>query len=98
VSRERAKLRHRGLDQVLFQPSPLSRIGARPVQAGRVRTAFRGFDVADVAAMTDRDVDRPVEDASIIRNRAPRSVADLLFEFCEPVQRRARRARYRRAG
>ncbi|MDX6292032.1 MAG: DNA-3-methyladenine glycosylase [Kribbellaceae bacterium] len=33
------------------------------------RTAFRGFDVADVAAMTDRDVDRLVEDASIIRNR-----------------------------
>jgi DNA-3-methyladenine glycosylase I len=33
------------------------------------RTGFRGFDVADVAAMTDRDVDRLVEDASIIRNR-----------------------------
>jgi DNA-3-methyladenine glycosylase I len=34
------------------------------------RTAFRGFDVAKVAAMTDRDVDRLVKDASIIRNRA----------------------------
>jgi DNA-3-methyladenine glycosylase I len=34
------------------------------------RTAFRGFDVAEVAAMTERDVDRLVEDASIIRNRA----------------------------
>jgi DNA-3-methyladenine glycosylase I len=34
------------------------------------RTAFRGFDVAEVAAMTQRDVDRLVEDASIIRNRA----------------------------
>jgi DNA-3-methyladenine glycosylase I len=33
------------------------------------RTAFRGFDVAEVAAMTERDVDRLVEDASIIRNR-----------------------------
>jgi DNA-3-methyladenine glycosylase I len=34
------------------------------------RTAFRGFDVAEVAAMTERDVDRLTEDASIIRNRA----------------------------
>ncbi len=34
------------------------------------RKAFRGFDVAKVAAMTDRDVDRLVEDTSIIRNRA----------------------------
>src|SRR5260370_182394 len=34
-----------------------------------VRTAFRGFDVARVAAMTERDVDRLTEDASIIRNR-----------------------------
>ena len=34
------------------------------------RTAFRGFEVAEVAAMTERDVDRLVEDASIIRNRA----------------------------
>src|SRR5215475_5038133 len=34
------------------------------------RKAFRGFDVAKVAAMTDRDVDRLVQDASIIRNRA----------------------------
>jgi DNA-3-methyladenine glycosylase I len=34
------------------------------------REAFRGFDVAKVAAMTERDVDRLVLDASIIRNRA----------------------------
>jgi DNA-3-methyladenine glycosylase I len=33
------------------------------------RTAFCGFDVAKVAAMTGRDVDRLVQDASIIRNR-----------------------------
>jgi DNA-3-methyladenine glycosylase I len=32
--------------------------------------AFRGFDVAKVAAMRARDVDRLVRDASIIRNRA----------------------------
>src|ERR1700752_2531940 len=32
--------------------------------------AFRGFDVAAVAAMTTEDVDSLVEDASIIRNRA----------------------------
>src|SRR4029077_8944609 len=34
------------------------------------RTAFRHFNVAKVAAMTERDVDRLVQDASIIRNRA----------------------------
>ncbi|HWW91017.1 MAG TPA: DNA-3-methyladenine glycosylase I [Solirubrobacteraceae bacterium] len=33
------------------------------------RTAFRAFDVAKVAAMTERDVDRLTEDAAIIRNR-----------------------------
>src|SRR6201993_5172550 len=33
------------------------------------RTAFQGFDVATVAAMTGQDVDRLVQDASIIRNR-----------------------------
>jgi DNA-3-methyladenine glycosylase I len=32
--------------------------------------AFRGFAVAKVAAMRTRDVDRLVQDASIIRNRA----------------------------
>jgi DNA-3-methyladenine glycosylase I len=31
--------------------------------------AFRGYDVAKVAAMTERDIDRLVQDASIIRNR-----------------------------
>jgi DNA-3-methyladenine glycosylase I len=34
------------------------------------RKAFHDFDVAKVAAMTARDVDRLVTDASIIRNRA----------------------------
>ena len=34
------------------------------------RKAFHGFDIAKVAAMTDRDVDRLVRDPSIIRNRA----------------------------
>jgi DNA-3-methyladenine glycosylase I len=34
-----------------------------------LRKAFRGFDVAKVAAMTERDVDGLVRDASIIRNR-----------------------------
>jgi DNA-3-methyladenine glycosylase I len=34
------------------------------------RKAFRDFDVTKVAAMAGRDVDRLVEDASIIRNRA----------------------------
>jgi DNA-3-methyladenine glycosylase I len=33
------------------------------------RTAFHGFDVAAVAAMTGQDVDRLVLDAKIIRNR-----------------------------
>jgi DNA-3-methyladenine glycosylase I len=31
--------------------------------------AFAGFDVAKVAAMTERDIDRLTQDASIIRNR-----------------------------
>ena len=34
------------------------------------RSAFRGFDIEQVAAMTDGDVDRLVHDPSIIRNRA----------------------------
>jgi DNA-3-methyladenine glycosylase I len=34
------------------------------------RAAFRGFDVASVAAMSERDVELLVGDASIIRNRA----------------------------
>jgi DNA-3-methyladenine glycosylase I len=34
------------------------------------RTAFRDFDVAEVAAMTERDTDRLLRDPSIIRNRA----------------------------
>ncbi|MDH6140116.1 DNA-3-methyladenine glycosylase I [Kitasatospora sp. GP30] len=34
------------------------------------RKAFRGFDVAEVAAMTDVDVEHLMDDASIIRNRS----------------------------
>ena len=34
-----------------------------------LRRAFHNFDIAKVAAMTERDVDRLVQDASIIRNR-----------------------------
>jgi DNA-3-methyladenine glycosylase I len=34
------------------------------------RRAFHGFDIAKVAAMTEGDVDRLVQDPSIIRNRA----------------------------
>jgi DNA-3-methyladenine glycosylase I len=34
------------------------------------RRAFHGFDIAQVAAMTERDVDRLLQDPSIIRNRA----------------------------
>jgi DNA-3-methyladenine glycosylase I len=34
------------------------------------RKAFRDFDAAEVAAMTAKDVDRLVDDAAIIRNRA----------------------------
>ena len=37
---------------------------------GGFRRAFHEFDVERVAAMTERDVDRLVQDASIIRNRA----------------------------
>jgi DNA-3-methyladenine glycosylase I len=33
------------------------------------RTAFRRFDVAEVAAMTERDVEELTHDSSIIRNR-----------------------------
>jgi DNA-3-methyladenine glycosylase I len=33
------------------------------------RTAFQGFEVAKVAAMSEQDVGRLVQDASIIRNR-----------------------------
>src|SRR5439155_5063118 len=33
------------------------------------RRTFHGFDIAKVAAMTDRDIDRLLQDPSIIRNR-----------------------------
>src|SRR5437868_13151655 len=34
------------------------------------RNAFHDFDIAQVAAMTERDIDRLLQDPSIIRNRA----------------------------
>jgi len=34
-----------------------------------IRRAFRGFDLAKVARMTEQDVDQLAQDASIIRNR-----------------------------
>lgn len=34
------------------------------------RQAFAGFDIATVAGFTDRDVDRLMDDAGIVRNRA----------------------------
>jgi DNA-3-methyladenine glycosylase I len=34
------------------------------------RRAFHGFDIAQVEALTERDVDRLLQDPSIIRNRA----------------------------
>jgi DNA-3-methyladenine glycosylase I len=34
------------------------------------RTAFEGFDVASVASMTERDIDRLLLDPAIIRNRS----------------------------
>src|SRR5712691_3632513 len=37
---------------------------------GGFRRGFHGFEVAQVAAMTERDVDRLLLDPSIIRNRA----------------------------
>jgi DNA-3-methyladenine glycosylase I len=70
------------------------------------RKAFLHFDVAKVAAMTDRDVDRLVKDASIIRNRAkiqatvdnaramssaPRSLAELATPY-EIMRKRAPRS------
>jgi DNA-3-methyladenine glycosylase I len=70
------------------------------------RKAFLHFDVAKVAAMTGRDVDRLVKDASIIRNRAkiqatvdnaramssaPRSLAELATPY-EIMRTRAPRS------
>src|ERR1700759_150004 len=69
-------------------------------------SAFHGFDVERVAAMTERDVDRLVQDPSIIRNRAkiqatienaramrsasPRLAA--LARSCESARKRAPRS------
>ncbi len=48
------------------------------------RSAFHGFEIAQVATMTERDLDRLLGDPSIIRNRAkieatvaPRSLSEL---------------------
>jgi hypothetical protein len=42
----------------------------RVQEADAFRTAFRGFEVAKVAAMTELDVDRLVQEASIIATAA----------------------------
>jgi len=67
------------------------------------RLAFAGFDVETVAAFTDRDVDRLLGDAGIVRNRAKieatvtnaRAIAgldvdlsDLLWSFAPPPRPR----------
>jgi DNA-3-methyladenine glycosylase I len=67
------------------------------------RHAFKGFDVAEVARFTDRDIARLMEDAAIVRNRAKieatidnaRAVAnldvdlsDLLWSFAPPARPR----------
>ena len=69
------------------------------------RTAFHGFDIAKVAAMTDKDVDRLTQDSSIIRNRgkiqatvdnaramlsASPSLAELAKSYESPRQRSPR--------
>ena len=55
-----------GIDQPLYSEVSWSIVFAK---RDAFRKAFRRLDVADVASMTARDVDRLVEDASIIRNR-----------------------------
>jgi DNA-3-methyladenine glycosylase I len=70
------------------------------------RKAFHDFDVAKVAAMTDRDVDRLLQNSSIIRNRAKiQSTVDnarammsaspslpTLAKSCEETRKRAPRS------
>jgi DNA-3-methyladenine glycosylase I len=67
------------------------------------RDAFHRFDVAKVAAMTARDVDRLVQDASIIRNRgkiqatldnarAMLSASPTLVELARSYERARKRA------
>jgi DNA-3-methyladenine glycosylase I len=53
------------------------------------RKAFHEFDVARVAAMTDRDVDRLVEDPSIIRSGSP-SLAALAKSYASTRKRAPR--------
>jgi DNA-3-methyladenine glycosylase I len=67
------------------------------------RKAFRDFNVGKVATMTDRDVDRLVQNAAIIRNRAKiqatvdnaraiKSASPSLGELADEYQTRRRRA------
>src|SRR5579859_3517679 len=67
------------------------------------RTAFHGFNIAKVAAMTDKDVDRLTQDASIIRNRgkiqatvdnarAMRSASPSLAELAKSYESTRRRS------
>jgi DNA-3-methyladenine glycosylase I len=63
------------------------------------RAAFKGFDIAQVAAFGPEDVDRLLQDASIVRNRAkieaavanaratldlPVSLAELVWKYADP--------------
>src|SRR5437588_10364536 len=57
------------------------------------REAFRGFDLAKVAAMTERDVDRLVHDPTIIRNRAKIQATVDKRARCYPRRRASRRSR-----
>ena len=67
------------------------------------RRAFAGFDVETIARFTDRDVDRLLEDAGIVRNRAKieatianarvtadldGDLSDLLWSFAPPPRPR----------
>ena len=67
------------------------------------RRAFHGFDIARVAAMTSRDVDRLQQDSSIIRNRrkiqatvdnarAMRSTSPSLVELAKSYETARKRA------
>ncbi len=53
------------------------------------RTAFHGFDPAKVAAMTESDVERLLQDAGIVRNRAKIEAcihnAQRMLELDEPL-------------
>jgi DNA-3-methyladenine glycosylase I len=57
------------------------------------RRAFYGFDIARVAAMTERDVDRLLQDSAIIRNRAKIQATVQNARAMSPPRRALRRSR-----